>query len=127
MPYDDRPIIIQLELRPDVRVLEFGKLRIPHRDESVLRIDIFDLSLDELRSAQQACVVQSDDGDRLIVAVREFDQPSARIEWHRIFHSLHASHRIENVVRYSDRVGDRLHAGSITHIVEPILITVADA
>jgi hypothetical protein len=47
-------MIIQLELRADAGILELGKLRIMHHDESILRIDILNFPLDEVRSPSGA-------------------------------------------------------------------------
>ena len=102
-------MIVQLKFRSEAGIVQLGKLGIFDDDESVLAVDVFDLSLQQLRPAEQAGVVQSHYVHRLVGAVGKFHQRASGVDGHRVIDALYASRRVQHVIRHADGVRDRLN------------------
>src|ERR1039457_1307504 len=70
-------VVVQLEFRPERRILDLREFRVFHHDESVFGVNVLDSPRDEFRSAEKAGVVEPDHRYRLIHAAAKLDQRAA--------------------------------------------------
>ncbi|OPY10621.1 MAG: hypothetical protein A4E66_01513 [Syntrophus sp. PtaB.Bin001] len=108
---DDSAVIVYFELRADSRIAQFGELGILDHNKGVFCIDVVDLSFNKFRASIQARIVQSDDGCRLIGAVSELYQRTARIERYGIFDAIDAPDCIKHITRQGNAVCRSIDGG----------------
>ena len=56
---DDAAVVVDLEFGPDGRVLELGELLVGDDDEAIFGVDVLDAPFDQLRTSEQARVVEA--------------------------------------------------------------------
>ena len=123
---DDAAVIVDLEGRANRRILELSELGVLDGEKPVLGEDVFDVAFDELGAAEQARVIEAENGDPLIDAALQLDQAGPGIERHGILHAGDAAHFVQDVVGQGIELATVWTAGSITQTLAPMLITVAD-
>ena len=80
-------MIIELELGSYLRVLELAEFGVLNGNERVFRKNVLDISFDHAGLPEQACVIEPNDVGGLIGAITQFQERSARVERHSVFHA----------------------------------------
>ena len=66
---DHTAMVIDLELRSNMRILQLTKLGILNNNERILAVNVLDLALKELRTAEESGIVQANHGGCLVGAI----------------------------------------------------------
>ena len=70
-------MVIDFEFRADMRVFQLSELGVLDDDEGVLAVQILDTATEHARAAEQAGVVDADDGHGLIGAAAQAHERAA--------------------------------------------------
>ena len=108
MPTNHAAMFVEFELGADFWIFEFVKFGILDRDEGIFGEDILNLAGQKLRPSEQTGIVKTNDIDRLIGAIVQFEQRAAGIERNGVFDARYAAHLVENVIGQRNGVGDGL-------------------
>ena len=105
---DDASMLVKFKLGTNFGISKLVKFRVLYRNERVFGKNILNISGNQLRPTEQACVVQTDDIDGLIGAVAQLQQRAAGIKRYSVFNARYAAHFVENIIGKRNGVGNSL-------------------